>query len=62
MNDIKLDYETACGITKSYLREDYESICEYLLKENIHPMDKVAYTRAKAAIETLFEVWLGDTL
>lgn len=62
MTDIKLDYDSAVGITKCYLREDYRQITESLSKGDVHPADRVAYERTKEAIETLFELWLGESL
>lgn len=62
MTDIKLDFEAAVGVTKCYLREDYRYITESLSNGDVHPADRVAYERTKEAIETLFEVWLGESL
>ena len=62
MTDIKLDFEAAVGVTKCYLREDYRCITESLSKGDVHPADRVAYERTKEAIETLFELWLGESL
>lgn len=61
MSDIKLDFETAVGITKAFLREDYAIIKQSLIDKDVHPADIIAYERAKEAIETLFEVWFGGT-
>ena len=59
--NIQVDWDTANGLMKAILKEDYETLVKDTKDESLHEEDRENSKRFAAALEVVFEYYFTDS-